>query len=174
MDLLMLILSGSVWKKVRSDSMAGKKYVVFKLGEQIYSMDLLLVKGIEQSYNIIPIPIGPENIKGIINLRGDVIPVFSLRSKFNMDENFDGDTRKLLVTFTHGIQLAFEVDAVVGIKLVDEKDINDIPVVVKTQETVYMDNILNIGDGIIISISVENIISKSEIDHLSEIIDDSN
>ena len=55
------------------------KFIIFKLGEQKYAMNLLYINGIEQNYQIIPVPNAPEGIEGIINLRGDVIPVYSLK-----------------------------------------------------------------------------------------------
>lgn len=148
------------------------QYVMFKLGEQTYSMELSNVKGIEQNYSVISLPVGPQFVKGLINLRGDVIPVYSLRSKFNMPDNFNGDTKKLLVTFTHNILLAFEVDMVIGIENVDKEKVNKVPIVVKTNETSYMDSIISVNNGIIINISVENILSETEIDDLAQIIDD--
>ena len=69
--------------------MEERKYIIFQLGEEKYGMNLSYVNGIEQEYHIIPVPNAPEGIKGIINLRGLVIPVYSLRQRFGMDARVD-------------------------------------------------------------------------------------
>ncbi len=152
--------------------MAELQYVLFKLGDQTYTMELLRVKGIEQDYNIMPLPVAPPNIKGLINLRGEIIPVYSLRNKFNMVDDYTGDTKKLLVTNTHGVPLAFEVDLVVGIEVVNDSKISGVPIVVKAEETAYMDSIVNVNGSIMINVSVENILSESEVSDISKIIDE--
>ncbi len=152
--------------------MAELQYVMFKLGNQTYTMELLSVKGIEQDYNIMPLPVAPPNIKGLINLRGEIIPVYSLRSKFSLPDDYTGDTKKLLVTNTHGIPLAFEVDLVIGIEVVNDSKVSGVPVVLKSEETSYMDSIVNVNGSIMINISVESILSESEVNDLNKIIDE--
>lgn len=88
--------------------MAVTKYIVFRLNDQKYSMKLTKINGIEYVYHVVPVPMGPACIKGIIHLRNEVIPVFSLKRLFGMPEEA-ADTQ-LLITETHGMKLAIEVD----------------------------------------------------------------
>ena len=55
------------------------KPVVFKLGEEYYGVDINAVRGIEKEISIVPVPNSVAYIKGIINLRGEVIPVLNLK-----------------------------------------------------------------------------------------------
>ena len=55
--------------------MAVTKYIVFHLNDQKYSMKLTKINGIEYVYHVVPVPMGPACIKGIIHLRNEVIPV---------------------------------------------------------------------------------------------------
>ena len=66
--------------------MAVTKYIVFRLNDQKYSMKLTKINGIEYVYHVVPVPMGPACIKGIIHLRNEVIPVFSLKRLFGMPE----------------------------------------------------------------------------------------
>lgn len=150
--------------------MKEEKIIVFGLDEDTYCMDLQFVRGIEENYRIIPVPNCPGDIKGIINLRGEVIPVYSLRSRFQMDELRGGG--KLLLTHTHNTMLAFEVDAVHGIETLQEDDIFAVPTVVKSEETTYVDRIVRAASGIVINISVEDIVSDSDFAAIEQILAD--
>ena len=97
------------------------KFIIFKLGEQKYAMNLLYINGIEQNYQIIPVPNAPEGIEGIINLRGDVIPVYSLKQRFGMDTRVAGTDKNLLVTMSSGTAVAYEVDEVFSIEELDKE-----------------------------------------------------
>ena len=83
--------------------MAVTKYIVFHLNDQKYSMKLTKINGIEYVYHVVPVPMGPACIKGIIHLRNEVIPVFSLKRLFGMPE--EAAETQLLITETHGMKL---------------------------------------------------------------------
>lgn len=136
------------------------KYVIFQLGEERYAMNLLFINGIEQDYHIVPVPNAPEGIKGIINLRGAVIPVYSLRQRFGMDVRVTNPNRSLLITnYGDEIAVAYEVDSVVGIEEMDPANINRMPEIASNDETSFMEEVLHIKNDIVISISVDEVIT---------------
>jgi len=61
------------------------KPVVFKLGDRRFGIDISKIQGIEKEQHIVPVPNTEDYIIGIMNLRGDVIPVYSLKKKFNIE-----------------------------------------------------------------------------------------
>lgn len=148
------------------------KYVVFQLGEHKYGMNLMYVNGIEQDYHIIPVPNAPEGVKGIINLRGAVIPVYSLRERFGMDSRIDNPEKSLLVTQSSGALLAYEVDAVVEIEEMCDQDINKMPAVASNDETVFMEQVLHIGKEIVIAINVDRVLSDDTKDRINQMIEE--
>ncbi len=150
--------------------MSEEKHVIYRLGNESYSMDIAYVKAIEQAYQIIPLPDAPEHIKGMINLRGEIIPVYSLRSRFHMDEIERGRDTQLLIAKAGRIQLAFEVDAVLGIETVTSEQKNEVPIVLRADSTSYMESILNIRDKIVVEISVANIMTESEWEDIEQLI----
>ncbi len=146
--------------------MAEIRYIIFELDEAVYGMDLAYVKEIEENYAIIPVPNAPSHIKGIINLRGDVVPVYSLRSRFNMPEaNHKG---KLILTYVHNMIIGFEVDRIHGIENIDDENRLPAPLMIVNEETTYIDCVLHASCGIVINISVENIVPESEADEINE------
>ena len=148
------------------------KYVIFQLGDQKYGMNLMCVNGIEQDYHIIPVPNAPLGVKGIINLRGTVIPVYSLRERFGMEGRVDNPARSVLVTNWDDTLVAYEVDAVIGIEEMEPQRINRMPSIASNEETSFMEEVLRIGDDIVIAISVDEVLSEETKKQLNKIIDD--
>lgn len=156
--------------------MAETKYIVFGLEDQKYSMKLTRINGIECSYHIVPVPLGAACIKGIIHLRNLVIPVFSLKRLFGMDDAEKAGTQ-LLISETHGMRLALEVDSVLGIVPVPDEEVRSIPMVVHTEETGYLENVVKLTlpesdkEEIIISISIDNIMSEGDFGQISDALE---
>lgn len=148
------------------------KYVIFRLGDQKYGMNLMCVNGIEQDYHIIPVPNAPLGVKGIINLRGSVIPVYSLKERFGMDSRVDNSTSSVLVTNWDDTLVAYEVDAVIGIEEMNPANINRMPDIASNEETTFMEEVLHIGNDIVIAISVDEVLSEEAKNQLNKIIDD--
>lgn len=147
------------------------KYVIFQLGEQKYGMNLMYINGIEQGYHIIPVPNAPAGVKGIINLRGDVIPVYSLRERFGMEGRVDNPEKSLLITNSSGTALAYEVDAVIAIEEMQPGRINRMPSIASNDETAFMEEVLHIGSEIVIAISVDEVLSEETRNTLNQIIE---
>src|SRR5579884_987948 len=63
---------------------AAAKYLTFKLGKEEYGLEILKVREIIGYMEVTPVPRTPAYVKGVINLRGQVIPVVDLRAKFQM------------------------------------------------------------------------------------------
>lgn len=158
--------------------MAETKYIIFALGDQKYSMKLSSIKGIEQIYNIVPVPVGAEFIKGIIHLRDSIIPIFDLKEKFEIFNEAEDAEKQLLVAESHNMQIGFEVDMVLGIMSVQDEDIKAVPPVVKSEETGYLEDVLRVRTAntdktdIVLSISVDNIMSDSEYEKISNAIEE--
>ena len=148
------------------------KYIVFQLGDEKYGMNLAYVNGIEQEYHIIPVPNAPEGIRGIINLRGAVIPVYSLRERFGMDSHIDNSEKSLLITSSSNTPLAYEVDAVVGIEEMASQNVNRMPMVASSKETLFMEQVLHIKKEIVIAINVNKILSDEMAKSLNQIVEE--
>lgn len=137
------------------------KYVIFEIGNNKYAMNLKHIKGIEQDYQIIPVPNAPMEIIGIINLRGAVVPVCSLRRCFNLEDNVSGAKGNLLVTRgANGDAIAYEVDNVVTIEQMIPEDINGMPKVATNAENDYMESVLHVGSDIVITVNANQVLPE--------------
>ena len=73
------------------------KYLTFKLGREEYGLELVRVREIIALMDITPVPLAPDYVRGVMNLRGRVIPVVDLRRKFGMVPTEDHDRKSIIV-----------------------------------------------------------------------------
>lgn len=137
------------------------KPVVFRLGNQKYGVDISLVMGIEKEQTIVRVPNAPEFFSGIINLRGSVIPVYSLRKKFKVAEPAVSDPQYIIVKFDDFF-LAIEVDEVEQIYNLEESEMHSIPSIIGTGDTSYIRNIISIDEELIIIVDASKLLSEEE------------
>lgn len=149
--------------------MSDMKPVVFTLENEVYGIDINLVNAIEKAQKVMPVPNAPSYIKGIINLRGDVIPVYDIRNKFGLSKK-DSEYFKLIVTKTNNMLVAFEVDEVKEIKDIKEEDISDAPNIVMSKATSYINKIAKLEDRMIIILDTEKLITKEEVQGVQNVI----
>ena len=153
-------------------SMTEFKPVVFKVGNEYYGVDINLVRGIEKMIQVVSIPNSNPNIKGIINLRGDVIPVYSLRKKFNLEMLNESEENQFIIVKVEDMLLALEVDKVDEIQNISEDMIFDVPIIIKSKETKYAEKIISGNGRIVIIIDIHNLMSDMEMQELTEMVQD--
>ncbi|WP_310601963.1 chemotaxis protein CheW [Anaerosporobacter sp.] len=142
--------------------MDNSKQVIFKLGDEEFGIGILYVKAIEKHMNIVPIPNAPTFIEGIINLRGDVIPVYSLRRKFGLPKKAIDDNTKLIVTKSNDVMMAYEVDAVSEIVEIKEEAIHKTPTIIRTEQTAYIDYVADVNKRLVVLLNLDGILSEAE------------
>ena len=89
-----------------------------------------------------------------------------------MDTRIDNPEKSLLVTYCSGTMLAYEVDAVEDIQEMRPEDINEMPAVASSDETVFMDKVLHIGKDIVIAINVDKVLSEDIQAMVNQLIED--
>ncbi len=153
--------------------MANFKPVVFNIGNEKYGVNISEIRGIEKMQEIIRVPNAGRHIKGIINLRGDVIPVFSLRSKFGMEEIEATLATRLIIVQSGDFLLALQVDSVEEIQTVDIDMVHEAPIIIKNKDTEYVDKVVSVNGKLIIVIDVINVLSDIERESIHELLKES-
>lgn len=148
------------------------RVIIFRLGEERYGVDVELVKAIEKAQPVVRIPNTVPYIKGIMNLRGSVIPVYNIRSRFNMPDVADTDASSFLVTAIGEVTLAIWVDAVEGIFDIPEDHTYKTPVIVKSSDTDYIQNIASTDKGLVIILNTYNLLTDEEKERVTEMVDE--
>lgn len=149
--------------------MVDLKSVVFKLNGEKYGVDINLVNGIEKEQKIVAVPNSPENIKGIINLRGMIVPVYNIAKKFGFADISAQDSQ-LIITRIGEMPIALEVEGVEEISDIVASAISDVPAIVKGSKTAYIKEIAKVGKDLLIILDVGKLISEEEQKDIEEIV----
>ncbi|MDE6209945.1 MAG: chemotaxis protein CheW [Lachnospiraceae bacterium] len=136
------------------------KAVVCNLGSQYYGIDISLVQGIEREQEIVSVPNTASYIKGMINLRGEIIPIYSLRKKFGMEDS-TGEGQFIIVRIGE-MPLALEVDGVGEIYQADDSSVYETPKIVISKDTRYVEKVINANGRLIIMININMLLNDDE------------
>ncbi len=113
-------------EKTGAASLAGK-YLTFGLAEEDYGLEILKVREIFGMMEVTAVPQTPGYIKGVINLRGKVIPVVDLRLKFCMNEKAYDEATCIIVVDVAGVEIGIIVDRVLEVLDIEGEEIDDPP-----------------------------------------------
>lgn len=143
--------------------MADREVVFFTLGAQVYGLDVKSIQGIEKVEMLLPVPNTLSHIKGLINLRGEVIPIYSLRKKFGMPEAVTTEVTQLIITrLKNGIALALEVDSVREIKVISDTSESSAPALIMGSPTEYIEKVVLLDKGLAILINPDGVLTAEE------------
>ncbi len=117
--------------------------IIFLVGKEEYGLDVQGVTAIEPMMDIVPVPNAPACVLGLMNLRGEVIPVYSLRKRFGMEEITDKEKNKLIVARYDGKFIALKVDEVLEMQDFEDSAVSDTPVIAKSARTTYVRAVAN-------------------------------
>ncbi len=99
------------------------KLIIFKLGREEYGMDILRVQEIKRMMGITRVPSTPTFIRGVINLRGSVLPVIDLRTRLGLAENDLTEAARIIVVLVNDGIVGFIVDEVVEVTTINTQDV---------------------------------------------------
>jgi len=149
------------------------KYLTFSLGDEEYGIGILKVKEIFGMMKITPVPQTPDFVKGVINLRGKVIPVIDLRLRFGMNENGYTERTCIVVVEIDGsgakLHIGVVVDSVSEVLNIKATDIEDTPSFGTTLKTDYILGMAKTGGAVKILLDIDSVLSNSEISLLDKV-----
>lgn len=151
--------------------MQSTKQAIFRLGEEEYGLDILDVNIIENYVSTIQVSNGPSNVMGVVRLRGEIIPVYSLRAKFNLAEKTPDEETRLVLTTSNDILIAYEVDMIEEIIMMESNHLYEVSPVLKSSETKYVKMIANVDGRIILLLDANGILSEVEQKQIKDMID---
>ena len=105
-------------------------------------------------------------ISGIVNLRGEVIPVMCLKEKFNMEDITKGNNT--VIVNLPDMKIALEVDEVIEIGELDPEKISPMPNLAKSDDTEYLDRVASIDNKLVILLDINKILSEEEAEGIKE------
>ena len=141
--------------------------VTFNLGQEEFGVNILQVQEINRMVEITRVPQTEQYVKGIINLRGKVIPIIDLRKKFKMPEKeYDNHTRIVVVDIANET-IGLVVDGVSEVLRVPAGSLEDAPRLISGEPSCsgaeYIKAIVKLEDRILIYLDLEKIIETSKL-----------
>ena len=144
------------------------KFLTFELGGEEYGVEILKVKEIIGIMNITSVPQTPHYVKGVINLRGKVIPVIDLRLKFGM-ETHEYDERTCIIVidiadrFGKGIVMGIVVDSVSEVLNIREEDIEETPTFSVNLNTGFILGMAKVKGNVKILLDIDKVLEADEV-----------
>jgi len=157
---------------VKSRTVKTGKYLTFYLEEEKYGIGILKVKEIIGMMPITSVPRTPEYVKGVINLRGKVIPVIDLRAKFDM-ETIEYNERTCIIVVeidsqSSTVLIGIVVDAVSEVLNIKEDEIEETPTFGTKLDTEYILGMAKMEGGVKILLNIDKVLNNEEIADLEK------
>jgi len=149
--------------------MAEKQYVVFKLGNERYCADIANVGSITEFDMITKVPNTPPYIEGVINLRGEVIPIVSLKKRFNVSEANESEDARIIIITYDGKNIGFLVDDASQVIRIDDENIEATPAIIAGEDRKYISGVGKVDGAIVVLLDLIKILSDSEMEALDAI-----
>jgi purine-binding chemotaxis protein CheW len=144
------------------------KYLTFVSGKEEYGIAILQVREIIGVMAITTVPQTPDYMKGVINLRGKVIPVIDLRLKFSMpEEEYTQETCVIVVEVTN-TQIGIIVDSVSEVVDIGSEEIEETPDFGQGIDTAFIMGLGKVKEKIIILLDIEMVLSSEELEMVNQ------
>ena len=143
--------------------------VGFRLGKEEYGIDILKVQEINRIADITRIPQSPDYVEGVINLRGNVIPIIDLRKRFNMPEREHDRQTRIVVGEIDGKTVGLIVDAVSEVIRLPANTIEPAPKIVSRDQADYITGVGKLDDRLLMLLDIDKILTVSDKEKVFEI-----
>jgi purine-binding chemotaxis protein CheW len=148
-----------------------KQLISFTVGAEEYGLELLRVKEVIRMRQITWLPKAPACVKGVINLRGDVIPIVDLRERFGLTAQQQTATTRVIVVEVEGHMIGMVVDSASQVWRVPEDQFDPPPAVMGETSRDFITAVGKMGDTLIIMIDVDKILSTEEMKQIADNLD---
>lgn len=135
------------------------KLIIFKLGREEYGMDILRVQEIKRMMNITRVPSTQPFVKGVINLRGSVLPVIDLRTRLGLVEQKLGNAARIIVVLVEEGIVGFIVDEVVEVTTINTQNVEAAHALSSGLSTEYISGIAKAEQRLFIMLNPDMIVN---------------
>ncbi len=144
------------------------QFLTFSLGKESYGIDIKYVIEIIGIQAITRIPELPEYVKGIINLRGKIIPVIDVRLRFKKEPKDYNDRTCVIVVDINEVSIGLIVDSVAEVINISEQNMVDPPQMNKGLNNRYIKKIGKVGNEVRLLLDCEKLLTEDELVDLNE------
>jgi purine-binding chemotaxis protein CheW len=139
------------------------RFLTFFIDDEQYGLDISRIKEIIALMNITQIPKTPDFVKGVINLRGSIIPVVDVRLKFGMEAKEKTIETAIVIYEIDHVSIGFIVDRVDDVFTIDTDSISAAPDFGTSIDTTFISGIAEVEEGVIMILDLKNIFDNNEL-----------
>lgn len=155
---------------------AGREFLTFRLGSEEYGIDILKVQEIRSYEPPTKIANAPSYLKGVVNLRGVIVPIVDLRVKFNcLNEQGEAEINSFTVVIVLNVKgrvVGAVVDSVSDVMQLNDQTIQPAPEMsASAVDTSYITGIANVSDRLLILMDIESLMSSAEMGLINSLAD---
>jgi len=147
-------------------------YLSFIICNEFFAVNVAKVLEVLQKEHITKVPNAPEHIKGIINFRGEIVPVFESRGKFNLPERQPDEPNAIVILDLSNENEIFRIGAIVDrvkdVIAINQKDIKPVPTMSSEFNGDYLHGIYKLKDDFILLLNVDKVFSESELEVIKQ------
>lgn len=132
------------------------QYCGFKIAGEEYAIPVMDVQEVIKPQLVTPIPLAEEEVRGLINLRGQIVTCLSLRKLFGQPDELDKEHMNIIVRGENNL-FSFVVDEVTNIIDIDKTDVQPAPDTIRPDLKKYVDNIYKSKEGLVILLNPSKI-----------------
>ena len=127
-----------------------QQLVVFELANEFYGINIALVESIIKMQAITQLPQTPSYVRGVTNLRGSVLPVIDLRTRFALEMKEDMRQTRIIIVTMGQVKVGVVVDGVSEVLRVSEESLEPLPPMVNSVDSAFLKGIVRLEDRLII------------------------
>jgi purine-binding chemotaxis protein CheW len=147
------------------------KYLVFTIGQERYGVPITKVREVIRHEHISPVHNTSDYLKGVINLRGKIIPIMDMRLKFGMEELPYNDRTVFVIVDVEGEREVYNfgiaVDSVHDVHNIPDSEIEKLPEVGFTATSSHLQGIAKVGELMVMILNIDRILNSSEVLNLT-------
>ncbi len=140
-----------------------QQYLTFNLADEYYGVDILKVQEIKGYTTVTRIPNTPDYLKGVLNLRGTIVPIVDLRMKFGMGITEPTSFTVVVVVNVRNRVMGFLVDAVSDVLDLNAKDIQPPPELGSAVDIKFVAGIGNANDRLVTLLDIDRVLTEDEV-----------
>ncbi|OWY38819.1 chemotaxis protein CheW [Xenophilus sp. AP218F] len=147
---------------MQTEPTQARELLVFTLGSEEYGIDILKVQEIRGYDTVTRIANAPAFIKGVINLRGNIVPIVDLRLKFGLGEPQYNEFTVVIILNIHKRTVGMVVDGVSDVIALEQASLRAAPEFGAAVDTTYIEGLGTVGEQMIIVVDIERLMGSEE------------
>lgn len=156
----------SAMHELEEDTTIDDMYLTFRVAAEVFGIGIASVTEIVGMQTITLVPDMPDFVKGVVNLRGQIIPVIDIRIRFGLEERAYDERTCIIVLTINETEIGLVVDTVEEVITIDTEHISAPPKIAATKSARYIKGMGKVGDNVKILLNGEKLLLEEELNSL--------